>query len=341
MSDRSSDRASEEAPAGNGARGRISTAEPIIHQAAAPNSLRADELRIRPGPDDGSVSVDPDRASWRYLSFRAVMLAAGETVDAGIYGQEAVVVVIGGGGVQIDIAGHRSIPLPGRSGPFDALPWAAYLPPDVPGRVVGQPSAARGDARVLVAIAEAPRAKMDRGASEPALIGPDDVEVEVRGAGNATRQINKIVQPGFAADRLEVVEVLTPSGNWSSWPPHKHDTDSWPDEAVLEEIYFYQFRQPEAWGLQRLYRPDRSRDDLWAVGHGDLVLVTDGYHPFAAAHGWDAYYLNALAGDRRTMACSYDPDLDWTRTAWADMEPDPRVPLVRPSARTSLERPAR
>lgn len=125
--------------------------------------------------------------------------------------------------------------------------------------------------------------------------------------------------------------MITPSGNWSSWAPHKHDVDRWPDEAVLEEVYYYQFRRPEARGLQRLFRADGSRDGLWAVSSGEVVLVTDGYHPFVAAHGDDAYHLNALAGDRRTMACSYDPDLEWARAAWADQPPDPRVPVVRPA----------
>jgi 5-deoxy-glucuronate isomerase len=101
-----------------------------------------------------------------------------------------------------------------------------------------------------------------------------------------------------------------------------------PDEAVLEEIYYYRFARPGAWGLQRLYRPDRSRDAIWEVHDGELVLVTDGYHPFVASHGDHAYYLNALAGDRRTMACSFDPELDWVRQTWASMEPDSRVPLV-------------
>jgi 5-deoxy-glucuronate isomerase len=95
-------------------------------------------------------------------------------------------------------------------------------------------------------------------------------------------------------------------------------------------VYYYAFRRPEAWGNQRLYRRDGSRDAMWAVHDGELVLVTDGYHPFVATHGDDAYYLNVLAGDRRTMACSFDPDLDWVRSAWAEMAPDPRVPLVQP-----------
>jgi 5-deoxy-glucuronate isomerase len=105
-----------------------------------------------------------------------------------------------------------------------------------------------------------------------------------------------------------------------------------PREAVLEEIYFYQFRRPQAWGIQRLYRRDGTRDALWSVRHGELVLVTDGYHPFVATHGDDAYYLNALAGDRRTMACSFDPDLDWVRGTWGSMLLDPRVPLVPPAS---------
>jgi 5-deoxy-glucuronate isomerase len=162
------------------------------------------------------------------------------------------------------------------------------------------------------------------------------VRVESRGAGNATRQINHIIAPDFPADRLEVVEVLTPSGNWSSWPPHKHDVDDMPTEAVLEEVYHYRFRRPEAWAVQRVYRADRSRDGIWEVRDGDVVMVPDGYHPFTAAHGDDAYYLNALAGDRRTMACSFDPDLHWVRDTWSSMEPDPRVPLVPPVASSAV-----
>jgi 5-deoxy-glucuronate isomerase len=100
-----------------------------------------------------------------------------------------------------------------------------------------------------------------------------------------------------------------------------------PREAILEEVYSYRFRRPEAWGVQRLY--GGSTDALYAVRDGETVIVADGYHPFVATHGDDAYYLNALAGDRRTMACSFDPALDHVREAWGQMEPDPRVPLVR------------
>jgi 5-deoxy-glucuronate isomerase len=219
--------------------------------------------------------------------------------------------------------------LPGRESVFTNLPSALWLPDGRPLFVdVGRmPDAGTA----IVVVARAPRSGRDGVATAPIPVVPDDVVVETRGAGNATRQINHVIAPGFPADRLEVVEVLTPSGNWSSWPPHKHDVDDMPTEAVLEEIYHYRFRRPAAWAIQRIYRADRSRDAIFEVRDGDVVLVSDGYHPFAAAHGDDAYYLNALAGDRRTMACSFDPDLEWVRDTWSAMDPDPRIPLVPPA----------
>jgi 5-deoxy-glucuronate isomerase len=298
--------------------------EVLIHPAAPPSSLAPEKLHVRPGPD-GGVTVDPERAGWRYLSFRARRLGAAESVAAGGT-QEAAVVVIGGGGVRVETE-ERGYDLPGRSSPFAGLPWAIYLPPGIPGRVIGRPFGSDGRG-VLVAIAEAPPSGRSSVAGAPYIIGPEEVEIEIRGRGNATRQITKIVRPESPADRLEVVEVYTPSGNWSSWPPHKHDVDDWPTEAVLEEVYYYGFRRPEAWGVQRVYRGDRSRSGLWEVRDGELVIVPDGYHPFVTGHGDDAYYLNALAGDRRTMACSFDPDIAWVMERWESMEPDPRVPMV-------------
>ena len=267
------------------------------------------DLRLAPGEP-----VTPERAGWRHLSF--AVHAVSSSVTVGGPDTETAIVILGGGGARVG-----DLELPGRASVWDGLPSAAYLPHGVFATV--EPSGQS----VTVAVANAP-ASGRATAEAPVRIGPEDVTVEIRGAGNATRQINHIITPDFPADRLEVVEVYTPSGNWSSWPPHKHDTDDMPNEAVLEEVYSYRFRRPEAWGVQRLYRGDGSRDLLWAVRDGETVIVTDGYHPFVATHGDDAYYLNALAGDVRTMACSYDPALDHVREAWDSMEPDPRVPLV-------------
>ncbi len=316
-----------------------------IHPSAPPNDLPPERLRRRPG-SDGSVVVEPADAGWRYLTFWTAELEAGQRLAFGRPDHEACLVVMDGGGVVVRSAhGDTQVELPGRPSLFGDLPSAVYLPvgsldddviePPIhhSSWVEARPAAAGG--RVRIAVAEAPRVRAVAVDDAAIAILPGDVRVEIRGAGRSTRQINHIITPEFPADRLLVVEVLTPAGNWSSWPPHKHDIDDMPNEAVLEEIYLYGFRRPEAWAIQRVYRPSGSplgpaRDATWAVRGGEVVVVTDGYHPFVATDADDAYYLNALAGDRRTMACSFDPTLDHVRSRWADEPVDPRVPLVPP-----------
>src|SRR5262249_25241964 len=156
------------------------------------------------------------------------------------------------------------------------------------------------------------------------LVIPEEVEIEVRGSGNATRQINHILEPEFPAQRLLVVEVFTPAGNWSSDPPHKHDEDQPPGEVVLEEVYYYRTQQepPGAFAVQRLYSPHHGTDVTETVRDGDVMLVPHGYHTTCAAHGYDLYYLNGLASDRRSMAAADDPSLTWVRPAWSAATPD-------------------
>jgi 5-deoxy-glucuronate isomerase len=303
-----------------------------IHPLAIPNDLPPEALHLRPAAD-GQVALDPSTARWRYLAFRVVTLAEYQSLTVGEADRETAIVNLFGGDLVVDVAGER-LPelLRCRRTVFDQLPTAFYLPAGEHAELTSMKCGQR--VTTTVAIAQAPSTP-DAGL-RPVAIGRDDIRVEIRGAGNATRQVNHIIAPEFPADRLLLVEVLTPSGNWSSWPPHKHDEDRMPDEAVLEEVYHYRFRRPEAWAIQRLYRrPERglpARDAAWTVRDGDVVLVTDGYHPFVATHGDDAYYLNALAGDRRTMACSFDPDLDWVRDSWSRMDPDPRLPMVAGSS---------
>jgi 5-deoxy-glucuronate isomerase len=299
---------------------------PVIHPAKLPIRLPPESLHIRPDAD-GVVAADPARAGWRYLSFRAFGLDEGETVLLDRPEQEAAIVTISGGGVELAFDDGPRIQLTGRASVFEGMPWTAYIPAGVTTRIVGRPLPGR---RAVVALAQAPLTGRPGVATKPVLVRPEDVEIEIRGAGNATRQVNNIMMPDFPADRLLVCEVFTPSGNWSGWPPHKHDVDDPPIEAVLEETYFYQFSRPEGWAIQRVYHRDGSRDRLMPVRHGDLVIVDQGYHPFAATQGYDAYYLNALAGDRRTMANTDDPDLAWVRSLWPGMPADPRLPLVHP-----------
>ncbi len=301
---------------------------PVIHATKLPSRLPPELLHIHPAAD-GVVATDPVRSGWRYLSFRAFGLLDGEAIVLDRPEQEAAIVTISGGGVDVSVGDQQdqTLHLTGRRSVFEGMPWSAYIPAGSTTRIIGRPLPGM---RAVVAVAQAPLTGRPGVSASPIVVTPDDVEIELRGRGNASRQVNNIMMPGFPADRLLICEVFTPSGNWSGWPPHKHDVDDPPREAVLEETYFYQFSRPDGWAIQRIYHRDGSRDLLLPVRHGDMVIVDQGYHPFASTQGYDAYYLNALAGDRRTMANTDDPDIAWVRTLWPEMDMDPRLPLVHP-----------
>jgi 5-deoxy-glucuronate isomerase len=254
--------------------------------------------------------ITPSDAGWRYLTFGVERMQDAERETGG----EEVALVLLSGVCSVTVDG-TTYELGPRASVFERLPWTLYLPRDTRYRVEGEAE---------LAIASAPVERQ----LEPVLQRPDEVPIEIRGAGNATRQINNMIQPGFPAERILVVEVLTPGGGWSSYPPHKHDENRPPDEVKLEEVYYYRAAAPEAFALQRLYCPQRGVDQTWTVRNGDAVIVPYGYHPFTAAPGYDFYYLNALAGDYHSMANSDDPDLAWIRSTWDETPKDPRVPLV-------------
>ena len=163
---------------------------------------------------------------------------------------------------------------------------------------------------------------------QPKLITPQDVQSSLRGGGNASRQIVDIIAPDFPADRLVAIEVYTPGGNWSSYPPHKHDVHNPPVEVDLDEIYYYRVDRPkEGFALQRLYSYDKPDDVIVRAADGDAVLVRSGYHPVVAGPGYNVYYLNFLAGTSRTLAVTEDANHVWLKSTWREM--DPRLPLVR------------
>ena len=175
---------------------------------------------------------------------------------------------------------------------------------------------------------------------EPAYGPAEGVPVELRGAGQASRQVNNVCTPAsFPADKMIVVEVLTPGGNWSSYPPHKHDTQR-EDEVELEEIYYFEVAgSSDALGYQRVYSsgPDRQIDVLAEVRSGDVVLVPFGYHgPSMAAPGYDLYYLNVMAGPATERAWRFcdDPAHAWIRGTWEGQEIDPRLPMSGPGGST-------
>jgi 5-deoxy-glucuronate isomerase len=257
--------------------------------------------------------VTPATAGWTHLSFR--VLNVDGTAEFAT-GDDEVVIVPLAGDAHVRCEGEEW-EVGGRADVFAGLPRSLYLPRDAAVEVEGR-------AQLALCLARAERRR------EPRPIPPEDVEIEVRGSGNATRQISHIAKPEFPAERILVVEVYTPAGNWSSYPPHKHDEERGDAEAVLEETYYFRTRTspPGGFAVQRLYSPQHGLDLTETVRDGDLLLVPYGYHTTAAAHGYDLYYLNALAGDRRSMQAADDPDLAWIRPAWTALEPDPRVPLV-------------
>lgn len=272
------------------------------------------------------VGITPRQAGWNFVDFAVRQIDPGVTWTDSTKRHELCLVLLQGR-CEVSWAGERHIIGPRRD-MFSSYPHAVYLPPGTRFRVRPLETTQLADCRAPA-----------RERHPARVIRPEDCGFEVRGGGNATRQIVDILPPQFPADRLMVCEVFTPGGNWSSYPPHKHDTDDPPREVDLEETYYYRFRDPDAYGIQRLYRPGDRPEQVFVVRDGDLVLIRDGYHPFVSAHGYDAYYLNVLAGTRRSMAASDDPRYARFRQRWP--EPDRRVPTVEPPySRTDVPPPS-
>jgi 5-deoxy-glucuronate isomerase len=275
-------------------------------------------LMVKPSVGSGEVvCVTQERAGWQTISLRMIRLKKGGTHVISQPDEELALVMLGG---QADIraGGQHWEHLGQRANVFAGMPHTLYLPA---GTAKVEITGSTETCEVAVCGARADRK------FPAAVIEPSSVEVEIRGGGNATRQINHIIKPDFAADRLLVVEVYTPSGNWSSYPPHKHDVHNPPGEVDLDEIYFFKISQPEGFAIQRIYTRDGRRNETVTVRDNEVLLIPDGYHPVVAAHGYDCYYLNVLAGSARSMAASDDPDYAWVRGTWNSR--DPRLPLVR------------
>jgi len=246
------------------------------------------------------VAVDPASAGWEYLDFAAYRLAPGEATFRVASDRELLVIVLEGrASVR---SGDRDFGIVGsRTSVFDGPPPPVILIEPDP------PVAETAEADALVVVAGAPGGSVLR----TALVPPDAILVETRGSGQTERRIHHLLPPDAEAGRLIAFEVFTPGGNWSSYPPHKHDTENPPVEARLEELYFYRFARPKGFAFQRVYTPDRSIDESVTPGDGDVVLVPEGYHPVGVPAGYDCYYLNVMAGPTRAWHFSVDPDHAW------------------------------
>lgn len=255
-------------------------------------------------------------AGWDFLNMNALRLTRGEKYATLTKGFEYVAVVLGG---KCNIRTSRGdfLELGERENVFAGKASALYLP-----RNTGLEIEAIDELEVACCWVPTDQDH------EPRRVDPRDCPVEIRGGGYATRQIHGILPPGFPCHRLVCVEVYTPPGSWSSYPPHKHDEHRvGPDgtllEADLEEIYFYKTDRPEGFAYQRVY--NQRFDELHLCKNHDLVLVPEGYHPVVSGPGTTTYYLNFLAGTAQSLANSDDPDFAWFKNAWGP--PDPRLPL--------------
>ncbi len=243
--------------------------------------------------------VTPKSAGWTYVGFEARDLKAGKRVSIDSGATETCVVVLSGK-ARVRSKGFDSGTIGARAHVFEAPPWSVYLP-------AGSAYSIKAVTDCEVAICTAP-GKPGRAAR---VIAPDEVETLTRGKGSNTRYIRNVLPESAPADSLLVVEAITPGGHWSSYPPHKHDRDAIPEESYLEETYYHRISPPQGFALQRLYTADRSLDETRAVGDRDVVLVPRGYHPVGAPHGYDLYYLNVMAGPKRTWRFYNDPDHAW------------------------------
>lgn len=249
-----------------------------------------------------TVEVTPDDAGWQYLLFQAYHLEPGESITAGTGEYETGLVVLGGS-CTIEAGEERFSSIGERPDVWSRTPpYAVLMPPGIEYSVTAE-------SHLHIAVAGA---KADDHEPQPIrLITPEEMRFEERGEGSTYRAIHHILPPGGPSVRLQLVEVYTPAGNWSSFPPHKHDTEDPPNEAYLEETYYYQIKPEEGFALQRVYTGDHSLDEAVAIHSGDVVLVPRGYHPVAAMPGYDCYYLNAMAGPNKEWNFTVDPRYTW------------------------------
>jgi 5-deoxy-glucuronate isomerase len=288
-----------------------------------------DNLIVHPGTSTDPeivVEVTPEAAGWDYIHFQLRRLG---TNHSWLYatGDHEMAIVLLSGSIRVESDRGQWSHIGGRDSVFHGLPYALYLPRHTSLTVTAETACE-------MAIALAPT-DQDH---EPHLVTPRDIEVEIRGGDHATRQINNIIPPGFPCHRLVVVEVYTPGGNWSSYPPHKHDVHKTNPtgnvlEADLEEVYFYKLDRPEGFAFQRIYTAPESPiqqagfpiDAVLLPRDNDIVLVPEGYHPVSSPPGYTTYYLNVLAGSAQSLANSEDPRYTWVKEQYQSR--DPRVPI--------------
>ena len=260
----------------------------LLSRASAPN-------------EQGLIQkITPESAGWEYVGFEVYKLKKGQTLEQATGDREVCVVLVTG---FADVATNSEnwTGLGERQSVFEQkAPYAVYVPP-------ADNFVVTANSDMEVAVCSAP----GKGEYPARLITPADASFETRGIGTNQRHVCNILFGNMAAEKLLVCEVITPDGNWSSYPPHKHDRDISPSETLLEETYFHKVDPEQGFVFQRVYTDDRSLDETMAVENNGVVMVPEGYHPVGAPHGYTSYYLNVMAGPSREWIFHNDPDHEW------------------------------
>ncbi|WP_079474085.1 5-deoxy-glucuronate isomerase [Marinococcus halophilus] len=253
-----------------------------------------------PNEEGNVLKITPDSAGWEYIGFEVFKLSQGQTVKKETLSNEVCIVILSGK-VNIATEKEKYENIGHRMSVFEwTPPYSVYVPPK-------DQYAIQALTEVEYVVCAAP----GKGTYEARLITPEDVKVSTRGSGNLTRYIHDILPEQANADSLLVVEVLTPQGSWSGFPPHKHDEDNLPHESKLEETYYHKINPENGFAYQRVYTDDNLLDENLAVKNDEAVLVPKGYHPVAAPPGYDVYFLNVMAGPIRTWNFKNDPEHEW------------------------------
>lgn len=260
------------------------------------------DLQRKPSGDKGLIhDISPEGAGWSYVGFAVHRLDPGQMVSAAT-GTREVILVLVEGKAKLSAGGQEFGEMGDRMDVFERTPPHCLYVPN------GSAWTATATTSCTLAICSAPGSS----GHDAAVIGPNGIALEERGSGTNTRFINNIAMEGRdVADSLLVTEVFTPSGHWSSYPPHRHDEDDFPNMTYLEETYYHRLKPARGFGIQRVFTEDGSLDETMSVGNHDVVLVPKGHHPCAAPYGYEMYYLNVMAGPLRKWRFKNHPDHDW------------------------------
>jgi 5-deoxy-glucuronate isomerase len=253
-------------------------------------------------PDDSGKTqhITPASAGWKHVGFEVYHLQSGQSLSQQS-GEQEVCLVLMSGKADVTTRNQSWSNLGERMSVFeDKAAYAVYVSNSDEYTVTATTA-------LELAICRAP----GFGNHAARLLRPETMSRETRGTGPNTRHVCNILPETAAADSLLVVEVITPNGNWSSYPPHKHDADNLPEESFLEETYYHRLNPPQGFAFQRVYTDDGSLDETMSVHDGDVVMVPRGYHPVGAPHGYDLYYLNVMAGPKRVWHFKNAPEHEW------------------------------